>query len=128
MDKKHLTRFPIDNLKQELEINMVAGGRHLEYIKFFRKYLNDDKYYCLSPTNPERPENAINCYGKTSRSYNADGSSMYFTASEVEIGGNKVPAIIQKINPKTHYEFCHMEDYVTVYLSQSTINELCKNL
>lgn len=122
-DRDHLVRFPILDLREELETNFVAKGRHNEYIKFFEEYLNDKQYYCLSPYNPMRPKNAHYLLGRSSRTYIAGGVSNYFVATHVEIEGRETKAIVQKIYPRTCREFYEQEKYYVVYLSKKDIDQ-----
>jgi hypothetical protein len=123
MDKTNLTRFLISDLKRELSENRVAAGRHGEYIRFFIEHLGDDQCYCLSDSNPDRPKEFIYTGGKPSRTYLAGGISLYFVKATVVINGQTLPAIIQKIYPKTAGDFRRLEDY-TVYLSKNAVDNL----
>lgn len=51
-----LTKFKINNLKQELEENRVSQTRHKDIINFFTKILGEGEYYCISPNNREGKE------------------------------------------------------------------------
>ena len=122
MDKTNLTRFLISDLKNELSENRVAAGRHSEYIKFFREHLGDEQCYCLSNSNPDKPTEFLYT-GKQSRTYLAGGISQYFVKATVVINGQTLPAIIQKIFPKTEGDFRMLKDY-TVYLSKNAVDSL----
>lgn len=124
MDKTHLIRFLIENIKEELSLNGVAKGRHSEFINFFKKHLNDDQYYCLSPNNPDRPNNLRYSTGKMSRTYQAGGLSQYFIATNVNIKGHELPAVVQLIYPKSAREFFAIDDYAVVYLSKKAVDNL----
>ena len=123
MDKTHLTRFLISDIKEELSLNRVAEGRHSEFVRFFKEHLNDDRYYCLSPMNPDRPANLRNAMGKCSRNYKAGGVSQYFVASTANIYGQTLPVVVQKIYPKTGAQFRMIDDYI-VYLSKTAVDNL----
>lgn len=122
MDKTNLTRFLISDLKSELSENRVATGRHGEYIKFFREHLGDEQCYCLSDSNPDRPTEFYYT-GKHSRTYLAGGLSLYFVKAAVVINGQAMPAIIQKIFPKTAGDFRRLNEY-TVYLPKNAVDSL----
>ena len=123
MDKTHLTRFLISDIKEELSLNGVAEGRHSEYIRFFKEHLDDDQYYCLSAMNPDRPANLRSTMGKCSRNYIAGGVSQYFVATTANINGQTLPVVVQKIYPKTASQFRMIDDYV-VYLSKNAVDNL----
>ena len=122
MDKTNLTRFLISDLKSELSENRVAAGRHSEYIRFFREHLCDEQCYCLSDSNPDKPTEFLYT-GKPSRTYIAGGISQYFVKATVVINGQTLPAIIQKIFPKTAEDFRRLKDY-TVYLSKNAVDNI----
>lgn len=122
MDKTNLTRFLISDLKSELSENRVAAGRHGEYIRFFTEHLGDEQCYCLSDSNPDRPTEFLYT-GKHSRTYLAGGISQYFVKATVVINGQTLPAIVQKIFPKTVGDFRRLENY-TVYLSKNAVDSL----
>ena len=128
VDKKNLTRFPILNLKEELTACRIAKGRHSEYIKLFESHLNDTEYYCLSPYNPVRPKNAHWLLGKESRIYLAGGYSNFFVATTCEVEGYKTKAIVQKIYPKTAWEFHHQDDNCVVYVSKKDIDRYLESI
>lgn len=119
---EHLVRFPILDLKAELVSNYVAEGRHTEYINFFKKYLNDTEYYCLSPSNPVKPKDAHYLLGKSSRTYIAGGLSNYFVATKCEIEGYYTNVIVQKVYPRTVRDFYEQDKYYVVYVSKKDID------
>ena len=49
--KKHLTRFKIDDLLNELSANSVSKTRHNEIKKYFEMVLGSSPYYCISSNN-----------------------------------------------------------------------------
>lgn len=48
-DKELLTHFHIPNMMVELEGNRVSKSRRKEIEKAYKKVLNDDQFYCISP-------------------------------------------------------------------------------
>ena len=50
-DKELLTRFPILDMMEELTLNKVSKSRRNEIVRAYKKVLNDDQYYCISPMN-----------------------------------------------------------------------------
>lgn len=131
-DKELLTHFHIPNMTEELEHNMVSKSRRKEIEKAYKKVLNDDEFYCISPSNFIK-ERLLKTYkGKgiivNNFKFGYSGSTIYLCEGEVEFNGHIIKAILQEVDAKTLYEFYHRDEYITLYFSKKDIDKVCENL
>lgn len=131
-DKELLTRFHIPNMTEELESNLVSKSRRNEIVRAYKKVLNDDQYYCISPMNFIK-ERLMKTY-KSKRvvvdnfKCGYRNSSIYLCEGTVEFNGHTINVVKQSIDPKTAYELYHYDDYVTLYFSKRDIDKVCEEL
>lgn len=131
-DKELLTHFHIPNMMEELEHNMVSKSRRKEIEKAYKKVLNDDQFYCISPKNFIK-ERLLKTYKNkglivNNFKFGYRGSTIYLCEGEVEFNGHIVKTVLQEVNPKTLYEFYHYDDYITLYFSKKDIDKVCEEL
>lgn len=131
-DKELLTHFHIPNMMEELEHNMVSKSRRKEIEKAYKKVLNDDQFYCISPSNfiKERLMKTYKSKGiiVNNFKFGYSGSTIYLCEGEVEFNGHIIKAILQEVDAKTLYEFYHRDEYITLYFSKNDIDKVCENL
>lgn len=131
-DKELLTHFHIPNMMEELERNMVSKSRRKEIEKAYKKVLNDDQFYCISPMNFIKERLMKTYKGKgvlvNNFKFGYKGSTIYLCEGEVEFNGYTIKAILQDVNPKTLYEFYHRDEYTTLYFSKKDIDKVCEEL
>lgn len=131
-DKELLTHFHIPNMMEELKSNMVSKSRRNEIVRAYKKVLNDDQFYCISPMNFIK-ERLIKTYKSkgiivNNFKFGYKGSTIYLCEGEVEFNGHIVKTVLQEVNPKTLYEFYHYDDYITLYFSKKDIDKVCEEL
>lgn len=131
-DKELLTHFHIPNMMEELEHNMVSKSRRKEIEKAYKKVLNDDQFYCISPKNFIK-ERLLKTYKNkglivNNFKFGYRGSTIYLCEGEVEFNGHIVKTVLQEVDPKTLYEFYHYDDYITLYFSKKDIDKVCEEL
>lgn len=131
-DKELLTHFHIPNMMEELESNLVSKSRRNEIVRAYKKVLNDDQYYCISPMNFIK-ERLMKTY-KSKRvvvdnfKCGYRSSTIYLCEGTVEFNGHIINVVKQSIDPKTSYEFYHYDDYITLYFSKRDIDKVCEEL
>lgn len=131
-DKELLTHFHIPNMMEELEHNMVSKSRRKEIEKAYKKVLNDDQFYCISPKNFIKERLFKTYKGKgiivNNFKFGYSGSTIYLCEGEVEFNGHIIKVVLQEVYPKTLYEFYHYNDYTTLYFSKNDIDKVCEEL
>lgn len=131
-DKELLTHFHIPNMMEELEHNMVSKSRRKEIEKAYKKVLNDDQFYCISPRNfiKERLMKTYKSKGVIVNNFKFGyrGSTIYLCEGEVEFNGHTIKAVLQEVEPKTLYEFYHNDEYIALYFSKKDIDKVCEEL
>lgn len=131
-DKELLTHFHIPNIMEELEHNMVSKSRRKEIEKAYKKVLNDDQFYCISPSNfiKERLLKTYKGKGMLVKNFKFGyrGSTIYLCEGEVEFNGHIIKAVLQEVYAKTLYEFYHSDEYIALYFSKKDIDEVCEEL
>lgn len=131
-DKELLTHFHIPNMMEELEHNMVSKSRRNEIEKVYKKVLNDDQFYCISPSNFIK-ERLMKTYKNKgiivdNFKFGYRGSTIYLCQGTVEFNGHIVKAVLQEVDPKTLYEFYHNDEYIALYFSKKDIDKVCEEL
>ena len=131
-DKELLTHFHIPNMMEELKSNMVSKSRRNEIVRAYKKVLNDDQFYCISPMNFIK-ERLLKTYkGKgiiiNNFKFGYRGATIYLCEGEVEFNGHIVKAVLQNVDPKTLYEFYHNDEYIALYFSKKDIDKVCEEL
>lgn len=131
-DKELLTHFHIPNMMEELKTNRVSKSRRKEIEKAYKKVLNDDQFYCISPMNfiKERLLKTYKSKGIIVNNFKFGyrGSTIYLCEGTVEFNGHTINVVKQLIDPKTSYEFYHYDDYITLYFSKKDIDKVCEEL
>lgn len=131
-DKELLTRFHIPNMMEELESNLISKSRRNEIVRAYKKVLNDDQYYCISPMNFIKARLMKTYKSKRVVVDNFKcgyrNSSIYLCEGTVEFNGHTINVVKQSIDPKTAYELYHYDDYVTLYFSKRDIDKVCEEL
>jgi hypothetical protein len=131
-DKELLTRFHIPNMMEELESNLVSKSRRNEIVRAYKKVLNDDQYYCISPMNfiKERQMKTYKSKRVVVDNFKCGyrNSSIYLCEGTVEFNGHTINVVKQSIDPKTAYELYHYDDYITLYFSKRDIDKVCEEL
>lgn len=131
-DKELLTHFHIPNMMEELESNMVSKSRRNEIVRAYKKVLNDDQYYCISPMNfiKERLMKTYRSKGIVVNNFKFGyyGSTIYLCKGTVEFNGQIINVVSQFVDPKTSWELRHYDDYTTLYFSKSDIDKVCEEL
>lgn len=131
-DKELLTHFHIPNIMEELENNMVSKSRRNEIVRAYKKVLNDDQFYCISPMNfiKKRLLKTYKSKGIIVNNFKFGyrGSTIYLCEGEVEFNGHIVKAVLQEVDPKTLYEFYHNDEYIALYFSKKDIDKVCEEL
>ncbi len=131
-DKELLTHFHIPNMMEELEHNMVSKSRRKEIEKAYKKVLNDDQFYCISPRNfiKERLLKTYKSKGIIVNNFKFGyrGSTIYLCEGEVEFNGHIVKTVLQEVDPKILYEFYHYDEYIALYFSKKDIDKVCEEL
>jgi hypothetical protein len=137
-DKELLTRFPILDMMEELKLNKVSKSRRDEIVRKYKKVLNDNEYYCISPMNPIKKK-LLNTY-KSDRSngngvvvknfkFGYYGSTLALCKGTVNFNGNDINVIMQVLGDiKTSYEFHHYDEYIALYFSKKDIDKVCEGL
>ena len=138
-DKELLTRFPILDMMEELKLNKVSKSRRDEIVRKYKKVLNDNEYYCISPMNPIKKKllntykrdlnGCCNEYGVVVKNFKFgySGDSIYLLRGTIDINGQRIPVIMQEVSIKTIYHFRNFDDYVALYFSKKDIDKLCEN-
>lgn len=131
-DKELLTHFHIPNIMEELESNKVSKSRRNEIVRAYKKVLNDDQYYCISPMNFIKERLMKTYKGKgmlvNNFKFGYRGSTIYLCKGTVEFNGHTINVVKQSIDPKTSYEFHHYDDYTALYFSKKDIDKACEEL
>lgn len=131
-DKYLLTHFHIPNMMEELESNKVSKSRRNEIVRAYKKVLNDNQYYCISPMNFIKDRLMKTYKGKgmlvDNFKFGYYGSTIYLCEGTVEFNGRIINVISQFVYPKTSWEFHHYDDYTTLYFSKSDIDKVCEEL
>lgn len=131
-DKELLTHFHIPNMMEELESNRVSKSRRNEIVRAYKKVLNDDQYYCISPMNfiKERLMKTYRSKGIVVNNFKFGyyGSTIYLSKGTVEFNGRIINVISQFIDPKTAWELHHMDSYNALYFSKSDIDKVCEEM
>ena len=131
-DKELLTHFHIPDMMEELERNMVSKSRRNEIKRAYKKVLNDDQYYCISPMNFIKERLMKTYKGKrgdvlvSNFKFGYSGSTIYLRQGTVDFNGHTINVVAQFIEPKTAYELYHYDDYTTLYFSKSDIDKVCE--
>jgi FAD synthase len=119
-------------MMKELESNKVSKSRRNEIVRAYKKVLNDDQYYCISPMNFIK-ERLMKTY-KSKRvvvdnfKFGYRGSTIYLCEGTVEFNGHTINVVKQSIDPKTSYEFYHYDDYTALYFSKKDIDIVCEKM
>ena len=131
-DKELLTRFHIPDMMEELTLNEVSKSRRNEITKAFKKVLNDDQYYCISPMNfiKERLLKTYKSDGVVvpNFKFGYSGSTLYLCQGTVEFNGQTLNVIKQVIDPKTWYEAQYYDSHLALYFSKKDIDKVCESL
>lgn len=131
-DKELLTHFHIPNMMEELESNKVSKSRRNEIVRAYKKVLNDDQYYCISPMNFIKERLMKTYKGKgmlvNNFKFGYSGSTIYLCKGTVEFNGHTINVVKQSIDPKTSYEFHHYDDYTALYFSKKDIDMVCEKM
>ena len=131
-DKELLTHFHIPNMMEELEGNRVSKSRRKEIEKAYKKVLNDDQFYCISPMNfiKERLMKTYKSKGIVVNNFKFGyrGSTIYLSQGTVEFNGRIINVISQFVDPKTSWELHHMDSYNALYFSKKDIDKICEEL
>lgn len=131
-DKELLTHFHIPNMMEELKSNMVSKSRRNEIVRAYKKVLNDDQFYCISPMNFIK-ERLIKTYKSkgiivNNFKFGYKGSTIYLSEGTVEFNGHIINVVSQFVDPKTSWELRHYDDYTALYFSKKDIDKVCEEL
>jgi hypothetical protein len=130
-DKELLTRFLIPDMMEELTLNEVSKSRRNEITKAFKKVLNDDQYYCISPMNfiKERLLKTYKSNGVVVPNFKFGyrGSTLYLCQGTVEFNGQTLNVVKQALNPKTWYEAQDSDSHLALYFSKKDIDKVCES-
>ena len=131
-DKELLTHFHIPNMMEELESNLISKSRRNEIVRAYKKVLNDDQYYSISPMNFIKERLMKTYKGKgmlvNNFKFGYRGSTIYLCKGTVEFNGHTINVVKQSIDPKTSYEFHHYDDYTALYFSKKDIDMVCEKI
>ena len=131
-DKELLTRFHIPDMMEELTLNEVSKSRRNEITKAFKKVLNDDQYYCISPMNFIK-ERLLETYKSNgvmvpNFKFGCSGPTLYLCQGTVEFNGQTLNVVKQMLNPKTWYEAQDCNRHIALYFSKKDIDKVCESL
>jgi hypothetical protein len=119
-------------MMEELESNKVSKSRRNEIVRAYKKVLNDDQYYCISPMNFIKERLMKTYKGKgmlvNNFKFGYRGSTIYLCKGTVEFNGHTINVVKQSIDPKTSYEFHHYDDYTALYFSKKDIDMVCEKM
>lgn len=131
-DKELLTRFHIPDMMEELTLNEVSKSRRNEITKAFKKVLNDNQYYCISPMNFIK-ERLLETYKSNgvmvpNFKFGCSGPTLYLCQGTVEFNGQTLNVVKQMLNPKTWYKPQDLDRHLALYFSKKDIDKVCESL